>query len=56
MPRYRTTAPHYINDRIIEAETEIGDGTQYPLPLDFPPSDFMVRLDEPVVETPKAPK
>ncbi len=43
--RFRTTQPHYIDDRYIAADTEIGTGTQYPLPIGYPPTAYMVPLD-----------
>jgi hypothetical protein len=30
MPRYRLLSPHYINDMLLEAGTEVGEGTQVP--------------------------
>jgi len=48
--RYKTTAPHYIDDRYIEAEVEIGTGTQYPLPPGYSPTAYMIPLDKPAEE------
>lgn len=48
--RFRTTQPHYIDGRYIEAEVEVGTGTQYPLPIDYPPTPYMVPLDKPAEE------
>ena len=44
--RFRTTQPHYIDDRYIEADVEVGTGTQYPLPAGYQPTAYMVPLDK----------
>lgn len=46
LPRYRLDADHYLYDRIVEKGTEVGEGTQYILPEDFPPSANMTPLNE----------
>lgn len=32
MARYRLTGPHYLQDRVLEAGAEVGDGTDFPFP------------------------
>jgi len=49
--RFKLTAQHYINDRLLEEGVIIGEGTDVPF-LDkngdsLPPSNFMEGLDEP---------
>lgn len=50
MPKYRLLAQHYIDDRLLEAGTVIGEGTDVPF-LDadgkpLPPTPFMEGLDK----------
>jgi len=43
MPRYRLLSEHYINDTLLEAGVEIGDGTMFP--FSGPPSHEMEGCD-----------
>lgn len=43
MPRYKLLSQHYINDTLLEAGTEIGEGTS--VPFSGPPSHEMVGCD-----------
>lgn len=50
MPKYRLLAQHYIDDRLLEAGTVIGEGTDVPF-LDadgkpLKPTPFMEGLDK----------
>lgn len=44
--KFKLTGRHYIDDRLLEAGKEIGDGTDVPLPEDFVPSMQMEGVDE----------
>lgn len=44
--KYRLEVDHYLYDHYLEAGTEIGDGTSFPLPEDFVPSASMLPLDD----------
>jgi hypothetical protein len=45
--KFKTTVPHYLpGDRYVEAETEIGDGTRFPVDFKYyPPTFDMEPLD-----------
>jgi hypothetical protein len=43
MARFKLTAPHYINGNYLEIDTEVGDGTPFPITA---PSISMVAVDE----------
>lgn len=48
--RFKLTAPHYINDRLLDEGYIVGEGTDVPF-LDkagnsLPPSDYMEGLDD----------
>ena len=45
MPRYRLTERSYINDQLLDAGTEIGDGTS--VPFSGIPGPHMEPLDKP---------
>jgi hypothetical protein len=42
MPTFRLTAPHYIQDQLLQEGTLVGDGTGFPIPA---PSLDMVGVD-----------
>lgn len=44
--RFKLETDHFLWDSLVEAGTEIGDGTQYPIPDGFAPSASMEPLDD----------
>lgn len=56
--KYRLTAPHYIEDRVLPAGTVIGEGTEFPFLLPDgtprPPSTEMEGLDDESIAAVKA--
>jgi hypothetical protein len=51
MARFKLTAPHYIDGKYLEADVLVGEGTDNPLPEDYPPTPYMEAI---FAETPQA--